>query len=185
MTKTALVLTLLLLAAVPAMAQTSAFGIAVGGVNFRASAADRDAGLPGNNSWKFGDSVKEAWFSVQLDPGTNFKIKVGEMDSVTTFIDPADSTRKHFDGKVDHIDGIVDYRFSEPFGSTGLFGGVGLYRQHGGGFEETDYGFTAGVNGDFPLSPRYGVVVEAAYHWTHFETRPQYITATAGLRINF
>ena len=31
--------------------------------------------------------------------------------------------------QVEHVDALIDYRFSEAFGSTGLFAGVGLYRQ--------------------------------------------------------
>jgi hypothetical protein len=182
MTKTALALVLLVLASAPAFAQANEFGIAVGGVNRRASKADLALGLQ-RNDWKFGDAVKEAWFSVQLDPGTRFKLKAGTIDSQTTFI--TSTGRTLFKGHTDHVEGLIDYRFSEPYGSTGIFGGIGLYRQHGGNLTETDYGFSVGVNGDFPLSPRYGIVVEAAYHWTHFQTRPQYITATGGLRFAF
>jgi len=121
---------------------------------------------------------------VQLEPGTRFKIKVGTADTPTTFI--TGNGRENFtNGRLEHLDGVIDYRFSEAYGSTGIFGGVGLYRQRGGTNTETDFGLSAGVNGDFPLSPRYGIVVEGAYHWTHFAVKPRWITATAGLRIRF
>ena len=44
---------------------------------------------------------------------------------------------------------------------------------------------TAGVNSDFPISRRYGVLLEAAYHWTHAEFQPRYLTLGAGLRVSF
>ncbi len=39
--------------------------------------------------------------------------------------------------------------------------------------------------GDFPLSRRYGVVVEGTYHWVNYHYRPRYLTLTGGLRITF
>jgi hypothetical protein len=182
MTKTALAL-ILTLAALPAAAQTSEFGFLLGGVNARLSTDDRDAGLKGG-SWKFGASVKEIYYSVQLEPGTRFRIKAGAADTTTSFV-IKDVGRRAFDGRLEHVEGVLDYRFAEAFGSTGIFAGIGLYRQKGGNNEETDYGASLGVNADFPLSPRYGVVVEGTYHYTRFETRPAYLTATVGLRIKF
>jgi hypothetical protein len=190
MTKTALAFILLTLTAVPAFAQSSQFGIMFGAINRRSSEKDR-AGqtpptinpLPGND-WKFHGSVRELYYSVQLEPGTRFKIKVGSADTPTTFV-TTDSRTNFTNGRLEYVDGVIDYRFSESFGSTGIFGGVGLYRQRGGTNTESDYGLTTGINGDLPLSPRYGIVVEGAYHWTHFAARPHWITATAGLRIKF
>lgn len=183
MTKTALALILLTLAAVPAFAQTSEFGISYGGVNRRTTSDDQAAGIPKSDFWHLGDSAKEVYVGVQLDPGTWFRVKVGEMDSTTVFVTDAGHTFTK--GKVDHIDGVVDYRFSEAFGTTGLFGGVGLYRQHGGGLTETNFGASAGVNADFPLNPHYGVRLEATYHWANFDARTSFITGTVGLRIRF
>jgi hypothetical protein len=185
MRKTALALVLVSLAALPALAQASEFGFLVGGSNRIVSAADRagDNGLPENN-WHFSDSVKEVYFAVQLEPGTRFRIKAGDISGAVTFLNP-DDTRTHYDGHVQHLDALVDYRFSEPFGSTGLFFGPGLYRQKGGGLDETSYGFSGGVNADLPLSRRYGVVFEATYHWVHFDAKTRYLTAAGGLRISF
>ena len=42
-----------------------------------------------------------------------------------------------------------------------------------------------GVNGDFPINPRFGLVVEGAYHMTRLETHARFVTATAGLRVSF
>jgi hypothetical protein len=185
MRKTVLALVLASLAALPALAQASEFGFLVGGSNRIVSAADQAGpdGLPDNN-WRFSDSVKEIYFSVQLDPGTRFRIKAGDINGTVTFLNP-DESRTHFEGHVEHLDALVDYRFSEPFGTTGIFLGPGLYRQKGGGLDETSYGFSGGVNADLPLSRRYGVVLEATYHWAHFDATTRYLTAAGGLRISF
>jgi hypothetical protein len=206
MIKTALALILLTLVALPAFAQTSELGIAFGGVSRRPLGSDKGSDPALSSGWNFGSSVKEIYYSIVVQPGMRFKIKAGEMDSKLTFVTTtpppppdtppttrrtqrkrtaATSVRHNVNGQVEHIEGIVDYRFSEPFGSTGLFAGAGLYRQKGGGRNETNYGLSAGVNGDFPLSRRYGIIVEGTYHWTNFDARSRYITATAGLRISF
>jgi hypothetical protein len=197
MTKTSLALALLVLVAVPAFAQTNEVGISLGGVNRRLLALDKRSDV--TTSWSFGSSVKEIYYSITIEPDVHFKIKAGEMDSSVTFVTtvpaipatdttaavPAVSTRHNATGQIEHIEGVADYRFAEPFGSTGLFAGVGLYRQKGGGMSETNYGFSAGVNGDFPINKRSGVIVEGTYHWTNFDAGSRYITATAGLRYRF
>lgn len=191
MIKTVLKLALLLLVALPLFAQTSEFGFSLGGADRRRSSEEKDLGLSKNENWKFGDSVKEIYYAIQLEPGVRFKVKAGEVDTTTVFVDSSKAAddpahvRIFGDGRIEHVEGIMDYRFAEPFGSTGLFAGAGLYRQTGGSFSDTDYGLTFGVNGDFPINPRLGVVVEGAYHWTHLPTRPEFVTATVGLRVSF
>lgn len=208
MMKKALALVLFTLVATPLLAQTTELGFSFGGGSRRTTSADQNADTHQTDSfsplaktdlWKLDDTVKEAYIAIQLEPGTRFKIKAGQMDTTTVFFDKDkakrdggdtgksnfDNARRHFDGKLEHIDGIIDYRFSEPYGSTGLFAGVGMYRQTGGGFSETNVGAQAGVNADFPLSPRYGIVLEATYHFVRFDIDARYITGTAGLRISF
>lgn len=206
MKKPAWLLVFLLAAAPSVMAQSSQFGFLVGGSKRLISQKDQEAGRGVSDNWKFSNSVKEVYYAIELDPGTFFKIKAGQISAPAAFrvqtgnaASPQIVTARRDLEKadIDHVDAIVDYRFSESFGSTGLFAGVGLYRQHGTfsatsdvlpqdrDARETNYGFSAGVNGDFPLSRRYGVVVEATYHMLNYHYRPRYITATGGLRISF
>ena len=85
-----------------------------------------------------------------------------------------------------HVEAIVDYRFSEAFGSAGIFGGLGMYRTSAPGVaDDTNGGLTAGANADFPLSKRYGIMVEGSYHWLHTAVHQRFITLTGGLRISF
>lgn len=183
--KKTLLLLVVALSALPAAAQYSEFGFVLGGSKRLISQTDEMQGIGISDDFKFGNSVKELYYSIKLDDYSRFKIKLGQITAPGAFkvngarVDVAKAD-------TDHIDGIVDYRFSEPFGSTGLWAGVGLYRiQAPDQQEETNYGFSGGVNGDFPLSRRYGVVVEAAYHWVNFHYKPRYVTLGAGLRISF
>jgi hypothetical protein len=85
-----------------------------------------------------------------------------------------------------HADGVIEYRFSEPYGYTGLFAGAGIYRQKTGSREETDYGVQGGITALFPLNRTYAIAVEGAYHWVNvYHPRPRYVTVGAGLRIAF
>jgi len=183
--KKTLLLLILAMSALPAAAQYSEFGFLIGGSKRLISHSDEEQGIGVSDDFKFDNSVKELYYSVKLDEYSRFKIKLGQITAPGAFqvngarVDVAKAD-------VDHIDGIVDYRFSEPFGSTGLFAGAGLYRIDAPDQkEETNYGFSGGVNGDFPMSRRYGIVVEAAYHWVNFHYKPRYITLAAGLRISF
>lgn len=193
-------LALSLLFAATAFAQTSEFGVLLGGSKRLVSSNDEQQGLGISDNFKFSNSVREIYYAVDIEPGTRFKIKAGQIEAPLAFqfVTAAGKLRSDIPkGKVEHIDGIVDYRFSEAFGSTGLFAGVGLYRQTGdvndtrvpaglrGEQSETNYGFSAGVNGDFPLSRRAGVIVEATYHWLNYHYRPRYVTLTGGLRFSF
>jgi len=193
-------LLLMLFAATPAFAQTSEFGILLGGSKRLISHSDQAAGLGVSDNFRFSNSVREIFYAVQLDPGTNFKIKAGQIEGPVAFqfTTPTGTARTDSaKGTVEHVDGIIDYRFSEAFGSTGLFAGVGLYRQRGtindqavpleqrGTQTETNYGFQGGVNGDFPLTRRAGFIAEVAYHWINYHYKPRYVTLTGGLRLSF
>jgi hypothetical protein len=199
MKKSAFFLAFLLLTAVPAFAQYQQFGVLLGGSKRLFSDKDREdqPNIP-NDNFKLSNSVKEAWYGVELEPGTMFKIKVGEIEGPVGVVE--DIRRKDDNGnplpnaiptspvkgKYQHIDGIIDYSFSEPYGHTGIFAGVGLYRSSAPGQQsDTDYGFSGGVNGDFPITRRFGFIAEATYHWVNFSYRPRFVTITGGLRISF
>ena len=169
-------ITLMLFVAAPAIAQTSQFGILIGGSKRLISHSDQAAGLGISDNFQFSNSVREIYYAVQLDPGTIFKIKGGQIEGPVAFQYTTATGTARTDapkGKVEHIDGLIEYRFSEVFGSTGLFAGIGLYRQRGtitdqavpveqrGSQTETNYGFQGGVNGDFPITRRVGFIVEA------------------------
>ena len=183
MRKTGWILAFLLVAAMPAAAQHNEFGVLFGGSKGLNSAAGRGP---------FERGLREIYYGIALDPGTIFKVKLGRMDANAAFntgqkdVNGRDIYETDPNGSIEHADGIIEYRFSEAYGYTGLFAGAGLYRQHGNGREESDYGFQGGINSLFPLSRRYALQLEGAYHVVNFNRpRPRYVTLAAGLRIAF
>lgn len=181
------------LIALPLAAQTaplsntmSQFGILFGG-------SKRMNDLPGTQGrsdikdFSFGNSVKEIYIGTRMEPDTMFRIKAGEID-VPVLVDDGTGTGNFakVKGKIDHVDALIDYRFSESFGTTGIFGGLGMYRATAQGIaDDTNAGLSFGVNADLPLSNRYGIIVEGTYHYLHLNPRQRFITATGGLRISF
>lgn len=167
----------------PLSNQMSQFGILFGG----SKRMNDSQNGPSVKDFSFGNSVKEIFIGTRLEPDTMFKIKAGEIN-LPVLVDDGTGTGNltKVTGKIDHVDAIIDYRFSESFGSTGVFGGVGMYRSTAPGIaSETNAGLSFGINADLPLSTRYGIVVEGTYHYLHMQPRQRFLTATAGLRISF
>jgi len=165
----------------PLWNQMSQFGILFGG----SKRMNDSQNGPSVKDFSFGNSVKEIYIGTRLEPDTMFKIKAGEID-VPVLVSDGGTGFNKVKGKIDHVDAIVDYRFSESFGTTGVFGGVGMYRATAPGLaDDTNAGLSVGINADLPLSTRYGIIVEGTYHYLHLEPRQRFLTATAGLRISF
>jgi len=194
---------LLLLFAVPSFAQYSgqSFWFLIGGSGRLYSGRDRTKAenfctgqtppQPSNcvdlpsGRLRFGDRDVEVFYAVQLEPSTHFKIRAGQMNTDVGVIEASNFVPPQ-KGHIQHADGIVQYDFSEPFGKTGLFAGLGLYRWSGGTIPtDTNYGYTFGVNADFPITRKYGFVAEGSYHWINMSSPVRYVTLTGGLRFNF
>jgi hypothetical protein len=191
MKRPALLLALMLVSALPAFSQSSDFGVIVGGSRrFVDNAPREDDSLLLDSNFAFSNSVVDLYWAMAMGEDTRFKIKAGRIESeiADAYTVEGDDTvfRRDVEGEVQHIDALIEYRFTEPYGATGLFAGVGLYRQSGEGIEsKQNFGWSAGLNADFPLSRRYGVVLEGTYHWTRGDFRPRYVTLGGGLRISF
>ena len=201
MGKTGFALAFVLLSTVPAFAQTSEFGLLIGGTKRLISRTDQAQGLGISDNFKFSNSNREVYYAIQLDPGTWFRIKGGQIEGPVAFqFTNGAGNRARTDvpkGNVEHVDALIDYRFSEPFGATAFFAGVGLYRQRAtlndlaipapqrGVQTETNYGFSGGVNGDFPITRRTGFIAELAYHWINYNYKVRYLTLSGGLRFQF
>ena len=210
---------LFLLLAAPAFAQTGQqFGILIGGTKRLYSSHDKLATTDNSEGKQFPElpidrfrltsGVREVFYAVQLEPDTWFKIQAGQWSTDVGVVEsgfdrnvPEGQPPKKIGepsmpvhGTVEHADGIIDYRFSEPFGTTGIFAGLGLYRWTPSGAApdefhnvktDTNYGYTFGVNGEFPLTRRYAFMVEGAYHWINMSSPVRYVTVTGGVRMAF
>ena len=184
-------LALMALSAVPAMAQSTEFGAIVGGSRRFVHAGKDNPGDPTyiESNFSFDNTAIDLFWGMKMEDDLWLKFKVGKIDSAIAFPHPDnENLRIDAPGEVQHAEVVAEYRFDEPYGSTGIFGGLGLYRQtadHPDAEDSNNWGFNIGANADFPLSRRYGIMVESTYHWTRAPFRPRYLTLGAGLRISF
>jgi hypothetical protein len=201
--KRTLFLLALIVCAVPVFAQeTNEFGVIIGGSRrFIDSANTESITGPAESDWiesnfSFSNNSIELYWSMPIEPDLNLKFKGGRLETEIAVPhegpDPAKPgetkifRRDVADGEVHHLESVIEYEFDEPFGSSGLFAGLGYYRMSAAGEESrSTWGITAGVNSDFPITRRYGVVLEAAYHWTRTDFHPRYLTVGGGFRVSF
>jgi hypothetical protein len=198
--KKTLLLAVLLLSAVPGFAQSSEFGIIVGGSRRGVDHPPSREGLPPeeafiDDEFTISNSAVDLYYGFAIEPQTWIKIRAGRIETPVRYVE---SVTRDADGEITQrfgadVEGeaqyaniVAEYRFNEAFGRTGLFGGVGFYRHSGDGIDSSsNYGWLAGVNADFPMTRRYGLMLEATHHWTRAEFKPKYLTFGAGLRVSF
>ena len=204
MKRTLFLLALIVISAVPVIAQESnEFGVIVGGSRrFIDGGTARSITGPAETDWiesnfSFGNNSIELYWSIPIEPELNLKFKGGRLQSEIAIPYLADDPftpevkvvrlrRDVEDGQVHHVESVIEYEFDEPFGSSGLFAGLGYYRMSASGEEaQSTWGITAGVNSDFPITRRYGVVLEGSYHWVRSDFHPRYLTVGGGLRVSF
>jgi hypothetical protein len=189
--KRTLLYALLVVSALPVFAQSTEFGAIVGGSRRFVEGAPREESVEFDDStFSFSNTTFDMYWAFAIEPETFIKIKGGRIEGpvAVAYEVPGDDDlfRRDVDGEVQHVEMNVEYRFTEPFGTTGLFAGLGFYRVSADGEDaDTNYGFNAGVNADFPLSPRYGIVLEGTYHWSKAAFQQRFMTFGGGLRVRF
>jgi hypothetical protein len=210
MKRTLFLLALIVISAVPVLAQeTNQFGILIGGsrrfVEGGGSGDDEVRSIFDDerdwieSNFSLSNTSFELYWSIPIEPELNLKFKGGRAETeiaIPYFADDprtpdkTDDIRKFrrdvTDGQVAHVEALVEYEFDEPFGSSGLYAGLGYYRLSAPDEESrTTWGLTAGVTADFPITRRYGVVADAAYHWIRTDFDPRLLTVSGGLRVSF
>lgn len=156
----------------PLLAQSSSLGVLLGTADYLEDGVSLDVSL----------DVQEIWYAKDLESGTALKFKLGKTE-LDVEDDDAVLPRGQHDVEYGLI--LVEYDFDEVFGSTGLFFGPGAYRQTTAEGDETNFGLSGGVTGDFPITRRLGLIVDAAYHWVNFEDDYDFMTLGAGFRFSF
>jgi hypothetical protein len=182
---------LTLCSALPALAQSKELGVIVGASRRFLERAEREEGIVWLDSkLDLSNNSIELYWSTELDEDVLFKIKAGRMETqvANAYKVEGDTRtfREDFEGEVQHAGFQVEYRFSEAFGTSGIFAGAAFYRQSAEELgSSNNFGLNFGANIDLPISTTYGVLIEGTYHYTRGELRPRYLTIGAGLRARF
>jgi len=191
MKRTLFLVALIVLSALPAFAQTSEFGVIVSGSRRFVDGAPAEVGVEFiESNFSFSKNAFDIYWKVPVEEDVAVRFKAGRIETPVSFAYQVagnpNTLRKDVEGEVQHVEVAAEYDFSEIFGSTSIYAGIGLYRQSGPGFETTsDFGASFGVAADFPMTKRYGVVVDGTYHWVRTDFQPRYLTIGAGLRVSF
>ncbi|MDQ3282286.1 MAG: hypothetical protein M3Q69_12850, partial [Acidobacteriota bacterium] len=175
---------LLAAGALPLFAQsadTSQFGLIIGGSRMFVEGAPREEGVEFSDAtFSFANNSFDLFWATQLEPDTWLRLRAGRIEGpvpVAYTVAGSDTVfRRDANGEVQHLGVDVQYNFDEPYGSTGIFAGVGLYRVSAPDADtSSSYGFNVGVNADFPITRRYGFVLETAYHWSRTDFQPRFL----------
>ena len=134
MKRTLFLLALMIASAVPVLAQeTTDFGVIIGGSRrFVDGAPHQNEDDFIESNFSFSNTSIELFWSMPIEPDLNFKLKAGRIDTeiaipyevaTPTAENPNKVTinRRDVEGEVQHVEGVIEYEFDEPFGSSGLF----------------------------------------------------------------
>ena len=191
MKRTLFLAALIALSALPALAQTSEFGVIVSGSRRFVDGAPAENGVEFiESNFSFSKNAFDIYWKIPIEEDVSVKFKAGRIETPVSFAYEVAGNpnvfRKDVDGEVQHAEVTAEYGFSEIFGTSSINAGIGLYRQSGPGFDSTtDFGASFGVSADFPMTKRYGVVVDGTYHWIRTDFQPRYLTLGAGVRVSF
>jgi hypothetical protein len=165
---------LLVLVPVCASAQSSAIGVSVG------SGESLEDGL----NFEFGDTIVQLYYETTFGVGTTFRVQYGTFDTEVEL--QGETELQTFDSTVEFVNLIGQYEFDEVYGQSALFAGLGLYRNEVEGLDaEKDWGLVLGVNGTFPVTRRFALTAEIAYHWADFEQNLSVLVVSGGAKIRF
>ena len=190
MKRASFLLALMLAGALPLFGQSNEFGIIVGGSRRFVDDGSLEPGVELLDSdFSFSSSAVTLYWGIPMDDDTIFRLRAGRIETAVAQdyeVGGVGGFRRDVEGEIQHAGGEIEYRFHEAYGSTGLFAGIGLYRHTGDGIDSRNtFGWNAGVNSIFPITRRYGIVVEGAYHWTRGDFKAAYLTVGGGLRVAF
>ena len=190
MKRASFLLALMLFGALPLFAQSNEFGVVVGGSRRFLDEGTREPDVEFlDNNFTLSNSAVTLYWGMPVDDETIFRLRAGRIETPVAQeyeVGGVGGFRRDVEGEVQHAGGEIEYRFSEVFGSTGLFAGIGVYRHTGDGIDSRNaFGWNAGVNTIFPITRRYGIVIEGAYHWARGDFKATYLTVGGGLRVAF
>ena len=137
---------------------------------------------------EFSTGIEEIGYQLNLsmvtEPGTLVVLRVGR--SALEVDDPGPLA----DADLSYATVSGEYRLLDEYYRSGIFVGLGGYRLDrelvgGAETDDTAFGLTFGVTGDFELTNRWSIFLEAAGHWADLEGADLFVTGHAGVAFRF
>lgn len=123
--------------------------------------------------------------AIVTEPRTLVGVRVGRIG-----FDDDEPLESLFDADLTYLTLAGEYKFDQTLYEGGMYVGVGGYRLEGtdafgSDRDDTSFGLVIGSTGEFPITPRFGVVVDIAGHFTDLDEAQIFATAQAGLFVRF
>jgi hypothetical protein len=159
------------------------------------AAAQEDQPLEASLLFGFGGSFDEdqsglsnSGYQIGLSLGvarrTKVGVRLGEID-----YSPGDFISSISQPTFSYVTVGGEYTFSERYYESGIYLGLGAYKLEGflGGlpFDDSTIGLALGVTGEFEVTRRLGLVLEAAGHFADFGPARYFLTFHGGLAYHF
>lgn len=145
------------------------------------------AGLGGstesNPDTGFDDFGFQALFSMKTVTRTSFQVRAGQLE-----LDVDDDPLGLLGSDLSYVSLGGHYTFpSEVSYESGFFAALGAYDLSGDALidDETSWGISLGVTGDFRVSERWSVWAELSGHYTELDTYQYFAMAHVGLAFHF
>ena len=145
-------------------------------------------GVGGSLDAEPGDDLGNNGYQINLtmvtEPRTHVGFRLGRLG-----LDGDEFFGPLSDAELSYITLAGEYRLPESFYDSGIFIGLGGYRLEGnrGGRdeEETSFGLTVGVSGEFRINQWLGVLLELSGHYADFEDAQLFAMGHGGIAVHF
>jgi hypothetical protein len=152
---------------------------------------------------KFGDRDVNGWIDFIADDQVAIRATFGSLKvngsqaghSVSLTPGAPPTTLPDFKDRINYGTLGVSYEFFEGNYTSGVFAGIGAYRNDPESVDpalrpyqdpnQTVFGWHVGVDGNFRVFSRVSIVVRLTYHYTTRDPRRQLLNADAGLQYRF
>lgn len=146
-------------------------------------------GLGGSLDANSGDGLGNGSFQISAsmvtEPRTVVGVRYGQIGFGTD--EPLEDLRN---ADLSYLTLAGEYKFDQSFYEAGMFVGLGAYELEGidpagRSRDDTALGIAIGATGEFPITRRFGVVLEFTGHVTDLDTAQFFGTAHGGLVVHF
>ena len=131
----------------------------------------------------FGNQTFQLGFSWITQPRTSVGLRLGSVDFGDETLD------RVTDADLTYLTIAGEYRTRDRFYDSGVYIGLGVYSMDAlastGSVSEEAVGLTIGVSGDFPVTPRWSVLIELAGHYAELDQTQLFVNGLVGVAYRF
>lgn len=138
---------------------------------------------PGNDLGNLGVQLN---LSLVTEPRTHLGFRLGQLD-----LDVDEGFGTLTNAELTYVTVAGEYRTAHTFYDSGVYFGLGGYRLQGNSIfggasqEDTAFGVTLGLTGEFPITRSFGVMLELSAHYADLKEAQIFAMGHVGLALHF